>query len=53
MKNSSEQNEREYEKSGLNPQNGKPFRMWTLFAGLTLVIALLAGVAAIINIIIL
>jgi hypothetical protein len=41
--------QREYEKSGLNPENGKPFRMWALFGWLTLLIAVLAGVSVILN----
>lgn len=40
---------REYEKSGLYPKNGKPFRLWALLGGLTLVIAMLAGVSALLN----
>ena len=40
---------REYEKSGLYPRNGKAFRLWGLLGFLTLVIAILAGVSAILN----
>jgi len=42
---------REYEKSGLYPQDGsKPFRVWTLLGFLVLVIGALAGIAALLNI---
>lgn len=44
---------RRYEQSGLYPENGKPFRLWALLGALLVVIALLAGVAALINIIVL
>lgn len=40
---------REYEKSGCYPESGKPFRVWALLGGLMLVIALLAGAAALLN----
>jgi hypothetical protein len=40
---------REYEQSGLYPANGKPFRLWALLGGLTLVILALAGVAMLLN----
>lgn len=40
---------REYEQSGLYPANGKPFRLWALLGWLTLLIAALAGVAALLN----
>lgn len=43
------QQKREFEQSGLYPDNGKPFRMWALFGWLTLLIAGLAGVAALLN----
>jgi hypothetical protein len=41
---------REYEKSGLYPANGKPFRLWALLGFLMLVIAVLAGAAALLDI---
>lgn len=41
---------REYEQSGCYPAKGKPFRIWALLGGLMLVIALLAGAAALLNI---
>jgi hypothetical protein len=44
---------REYEQSGLYPKHGKPFRIWALLGGLMLVILALAGVAALINILVL
>jgi hypothetical protein len=42
--------EREYEKSGCYPEDGKPFRVWALLGWLTLLIVALAGVAALLNI---
>ena len=44
---------REYEKSGMYPANGKPFRLWALLGWLSLLIAVLAGVAAALNFILL
>jgi hypothetical protein len=41
---------REYEKSGLYPPNGKPFRVWALLGFLLLVVALLAGASALLDI---
>lgn len=41
--------EREYEKSGLYPKEGKPFRLVALLTGLTIVIIFLAASAAILN----
>jgi hypothetical protein len=42
---------REYEKSGLYPADGrKPFRLWALLGFLLLVIAVLAGAAALLDI---
>ena len=41
---------REYEKSGLYPENGKPFRLWALLGSLLLVIAVLAGATALLDI---
>lgn len=40
---------RQYEQSGLYPENGKPFRLWALLGWLTLLIIALAGVAALLN----
>lgn len=40
---------RAYEKSGMYPPAGKPFRLWALLGWLTLLIAALAGVAALLN----
>jgi hypothetical protein len=41
---------REYEKSGLYPQDGsKPFRIWALLGVLMLVIGALAGAAVVLN----
>jgi hypothetical protein len=40
---------RKYEESGLYPENGKPFRLWALLGWLTLLIIALAGVAALLN----
>ncbi|MFN0003172.1 MAG: hypothetical protein ACKVOF_10285 [Pseudohongiellaceae bacterium] len=44
---------REYEKSGLYPAHGKPFRLWALLIWLTLLIAALAGVSILLNILLL
>ena len=44
---------REYEKSGCYPSEGKPFRLWALIGWLTLVIISIAGVAALLNAILL
>jgi hypothetical protein len=41
--------EREYEKSGCYPAQGKAFRVWALLGWLTLLIVALAGVAALLN----
>lgn len=43
---------REYEKSGLYPENGKAFRVWALLGVLAIAVLVLAGVSALINIII-
>lgn len=40
---------REYEKSGLYPEQGKRFRLWALLGWLTALIAVLAGVSALLN----
>ena len=44
---------RAYEQSGLYPPAGKSFRLWALLGWLTLLIAVLAGVAALLNILLL
>lgn len=44
-----ESTEREYERSGLYPENGKAFRIWALLAWLAGVIVVLAGVSALLN----
>lgn len=41
--------EREYERSGLYPENGKAFRIWALLAWLAGVVAFLAGASAVLN----
>ncbi len=40
---------RKYEESGCYPENGKPYRVWALLGGLMLVIVALAGVAILLN----
>lgn len=45
--------DREYEKSGLYPKDGKPFRIWALFGWLTLLIVFVAGMSALLNTILL
>lgn len=45
--------QREYEQSGCYPEQGKPFRIMALLAWLSAVIVVLAGVAAILNMLIL
>lgn len=47
--NSQQEQEREFEKSGCYPAEGKPFRMWALFGWLTFLIVALAGVSALLN----
>jgi len=49
----SEKPEREYEQSGLYPENGKAFRIWALLGWLGVVVAALAGVAALLDIMLL
>ena len=49
MSQNQQNDKREYERSGLYPAGGKPFRLWALVAGLVLVIAALAGVSALLN----
>jgi hypothetical protein len=46
---SSEDNPREYEKSGLYPETGKPFRMFALLGWLGAVVILMAAAAAILD----
>jgi hypothetical protein len=41
---------REYEKSGLYPANGKPFRLWRLLGFLVLVMAAIAAASALLNV---
>ncbi len=40
---------RKYEESGCYPENGKPYRVWALLGGLMFVIVALAGVAVLLN----
>ena len=49
MKQPGKDAEREYEKSGLYPKDGKPFRIIALLVGLSAVIAALAVVAAVLD----
>lgn len=44
---------REFEKSGCYPETGKPFRLWALLGWLTLLVAALAVVAALLNMLLL
>lgn len=44
---------RAYEQSGLYPAAGKRFRLWALLGWLTLLILLLAGVSALLNVLLL
>lgn len=44
---------REYEKSGCYPENGKPFRLWGLLGWLALLTVVLAGVSALLNVLLL
>jgi hypothetical protein len=44
---------RKYEESGCYPENGKPYRVWALLGGLMLVIVVLAGVAVLLNVLLL
>jgi len=44
---------REYEKSGLYPAKGKPFRLWALLGWLTALIVALAAVSALLNFLVL
>ena len=45
--------EREYEKSGMYPDNDKPFRILALLGWLAGIVVCLAGAAAILNIVLL
>ena len=45
--------QRQYEKSGLYPKEGKPFRLLALLLGLTAVIIFLATAAAVLNFVLL
>ncbi|MES2624951.1 MAG: hypothetical protein V4628_06720 [Pseudomonadota bacterium] len=45
--------EREYEKSGMYPAEGKAFRLWALLGWLTGVMVVLAAVSALLNYILL
>lgn len=45
--------EREYDKSGFYPEEGKSFRIWALLAWLTGTVVVLAIVSALLNIILL
>jgi hypothetical protein len=51
--NEPENRSREYEQSGCYPAKGKPFRIWALLGWLTLLMVVLAGVAALLNFILL
>jgi hypothetical protein len=48
-----EKPEREYEQSGLYPQNEKPFRVWALLGWLGAVVVTLAAAAALLDIMLL
>ncbi len=45
--------EREYDKSGFYNEEGKSFRIWALLAWLTGTVVVLAGISALLNIILL
>ena len=45
--------EREYDRTGLYPANGKAFRIWALLGWLVGVVVVLAGVSALLNFILL
>lgn len=49
----SQKPEREYEQSGLYPENDKPFRVWALLGWLAVVVVALAAVAAALDIMLL
>jgi hypothetical protein len=46
----SQKPEREYEQSGLYPEHEKPFRVWALLGWLAGIVAVLAGAAALLDI---
>jgi hypothetical protein len=46
---STESPEREYEKSGLYPKDGKPFRIFALLGWLAAIVVLLAVAAAVLD----
>ncbi len=50
---SASQEEREYEKSGLYPDNGKPFRLYALLGWLFGIVVFMAAAAAILDTILL
>ena len=41
--------EREYERSGMYPERGKPYRLWGLLGFLLLVVVFMAGASAVLN----
>tara|TARA_R110002072_G_scaffold301164_1_gene480182 strand:- start:43617 stop:43796 length:180 start_codon:yes stop_codon:yes gene_type:complete len=45
----SQKPEREYEKTGLYPENDKPFRVWALLGWLGVIVVALAAVAALLD----
>jgi len=49
----SDKPQREYDRTGFYPPEGKAFRVWALLGWLLVVIALLAVAAAVVNIIVL
>jgi len=49
MKDQEKASDREYESSGLYPEEGKPFRLVALLLGLSGVVILLAVAAAVLN----
>ena len=49
----SQKPEREYEQSGLYPENDKPFRIWALLGWLGVVVVFIAGTAALLDTILL
>ena len=49
----SQDNEREYELSGLYPENGKAFRVWALLGWLAGIVVFLAGAAAVLDLMLL
>ena len=49
MQDPQEKQDREYEKSGLYPKDGKPFRLVALLMSLLTVVGLLAVAASLLN----